>query len=80
MASHIVNRKNQDIPIFGSLKLFMEDSRPYNKTIFSVLESDELLEKTVNIVQEVMEDVQSSGAGFMFTVPIGKKHNLGLIE
>ena len=79
MASLIVRGKNQDIPIFGSLKTLLEDSRPYNKTIFSVVESEKLAEKTANIIQEVMKDAGPS-AGFMFTVPIGKKYDLGLIE
>ena len=70
MASLIVNSENYNIPIFGSLKSIIEDSRPFNKTIFSVLESEKLVEKTVNEIQGVMEDALSPGAGFMFTLPV----------
>lgn len=79
MASLIVSNKNHDIPIFGSLKLLLEDSRPYNKTIFSVIENENLAERTANMIQEVMEDAGPS-AGFMFTVPIGKKYELGSVK
>lgn len=72
MASLINSSEKQNIPIFGRFKSFIEDSKPFNKTIFTVLESEELVEKTVNEIQEVMEDVLSPGTGFMFTVPIGK--------
>ena len=78
MASLIVSSEKQNIPIFGTFKSIIEDSRPFNKTIFSVLESDKLVEKTVNVIKEVMEDVVSPGTGFMFTVPIGKTYTFGL--
>ena len=77
MSGLIVSSEKQNIPIFGAFKSFIEDSRPFNKTIFSVLKSEELVNKTVNEIQEVMEDVLSPGAGFMFTVPIGKTYAFG---
>lgn len=77
MASLIVSSERQHIPIFGTFKSFIEDSRPFNKTVFSVLESEELVKKTVNEIKEVMDDVLSPGAGFMFTVPIGKTYSFG---
>lgn len=77
MASLIVDRKNHHIPIFEAFKSMIEDSRPYNKTIFSVLESEDLVENTINEIQEVMEDVSGPGLGFMFTVPISKAYTLG---
>lgn len=74
MASLIVSSSNQNIPIFGYLKSILDDSLPYNKTIFTVLENDELVEKAVAVVQEVLEDVDSNNKGFMFTIPIGKTY------
>lgn len=77
MASLIVDRKNLHIPIFDTFKSMIEDSRPYNKTIFSVLENQDLVDKTANEIQEVMEDVPGPGLGFMFTVPISNSYTLG---
>lgn len=77
MASLIVSNEKHHIPIFGTFKSFIEDSRPFNKTIFSVLESEDLVERTVNEIQEVMDDVLNPGAGFMFTLPIGKTYTFG---
>ena len=59
------------VPLFGSLKTLMDGARPYNKTIFTVLESEVALEKTVAAVQEVLNDEPCQGLGFMFSVPIG---------
>lgn len=71
MASVIVNNSNRNIPLFGYLKKALEDSLPYNKTIFTVLE-DSLVEKAVALVQDKVEEINSSNVGFMFTIPIGK--------
>lgn len=77
MASAIINGQIEDIPIFGSLKTIIEGSHPFNKTIFTVIESDELVEKVVNGVKEAMADLKRPGAGFMFTVPVSKVYPLG---
>jgi len=45
MASAIVNSENNKISLFSALKSIIENIRPYNKTIFTVLESEELVEK-----------------------------------
>lgn len=78
MGSTIVNNQNTNIPLFGALRMLLEDSHPYSKTIFTVLENEELVEKTVAVVQEVVGDISNSGVGFMFTVPIGKTYQIGL--
>ncbi|WP_243467056.1 hypothetical protein [Acetivibrio straminisolvens] len=80
MASALVNSENNKISLFGALKTLLEAVRPYNKTIFTVLESEELIEKAVNAVQGVIGKVSGTGIGFMFTVPIGKIYPISLSE
>jgi len=46
MGSSIVNNQNKNIPLFGALRMLLEDSHPYSKTIFTVLENEELVEKS----------------------------------
>jgi len=77
MASAIVHGQIEDIPLFGSLKTILEGSLPYNKTIFSVIDNEELLQKTVESVNEVLSDVSGPGVGFMFAVPVVKMFQLG---
>jgi nitrogen regulatory protein P-II 1 len=80
MASAIVNSDKENVPIFGYLKSLLQDAKPYNKTIFTVLESEELVEKAVAVVQKITGHASSSSVGFMFTVPIGKIYPMGLSE
>ena len=74
MASVIVNNSNQSVPLFGYLKKILEDSLPYNKTIFTVLQSDDLVEKAVAVVQDIVDEINSPNVGFMFTIPIGQTY------
>lgn len=81
MGSAIVNNSNnQNFSFFSSLKTLLEDAHPYNKTIFTVLENEELVEKAVAVVQGVIGDISSPGVGFMFTIPIGKTYPMSLSE
>lgn len=75
MGSAIVNSEIRSVPLFGFLKSILDESHPYNKTIFTVIDNEELLQKTVKTVKELMEE--EAGAGFMFTVPIDNIDWLG---
>ena len=72
MGSAIVANNYKSIPLFGSLKNVLSDAHPYNKTIFTVLEDEQAVERAVAVVQEVLGDIDKTGLGFMFSVPIGK--------
>lgn len=75
MASAIVQREMDSIPLFGSLKTLLKGSRPYNKTIFTVIQNEELLNKTVIEIQNLLSKTKT-GAGMMFTVPVGNVYSL----
>ncbi len=77
MASAILESRNRGIPLFGLFESLVDDSRPYNKTIFTVLENQELVKKAVTTVQDIMKDVPQPGAGFMFTIPVGDTYKMG---
>lgn len=80
MANIIVSGENHHISLFGYLKTLMEDTLPYNKTIFTVLENEKLVEKAVAVVQSVIGDVPRPGVGFMFSLPIAKTYPMGLTK
>lgn len=67
---------NSDIPIFGSLKSILNSSRPYNKTVFSVIENEELLNKAIDTISNIVGDISKPGVGLIFSVPISNVHGL----
>ncbi|WP_077369065.1 hypothetical protein [Anaerosalibacter sp. Marseille-P3206] len=60
---------SDDIPLFGSLKMMLNENRPFNKTIFTVL-SSEKVPIAVDCVKRVIGDLNKDGVGIMFTVPV----------
>lgn len=63
-------------PFFGMLRHLLDESRPYNKTIFTVIDNDELLDKAVKSVKNIVEDIHKPGVGMMFTLPVGNVYGM----
>lgn len=71
MGSAISHSNIHDDRIFRSLKTLITDSRPYNKTIFTVIEGEYLTQQAMKKVKEIVGDMNKPGVGLMFTVPVG---------
>lgn len=76
MGSAIYNSGSDNAMLFGTLRAFMDSSRPYNKTIFTVIKDDSLLEAAIQAVKDVLGDMSQPGVGLMFTMPIGQLHGI----
>lgn len=76
MGSAITNSGRGKDPLFGSIRVFLDNSRPYNKTIFTIIDNEELLIKTVEVVKECVGDINRPGVGMMFTVPVGNIYGM----
>jgi nitrogen regulatory protein P-II 1 len=63
---------SQDVPVFAGLQTLMSRSRPRNTTILSVIESREVLQAAIAMVQEVCGDFDAPSTGIMFTVPVNR--------
>lgn len=72
MGSAIANSDNKDIAMFSKFRMLIGDSHPYSKTIFTVLNSEIMVNKAVSVVREVVKDISNPSVGFMFTIPIAK--------
>ena len=70
MGSVITNSGGGREPFFGAIRSFLDNSRPYNKTIFTVIEDEELLLKAVHTVKGIVGDITKPGVGMMFTLPV----------
>ncbi len=60
-----------DIPIFAGFRNLMQESRPGNKTIFTVVEEAKvpLIEEGI---QQICGALDEPGAGILITVPVAK--------
>lgn len=80
MGSAIVSGAQYEVPIFGSLKSFFDREHPYNKTLFTILESDEKLDKAIEAITSVTGNLENPNEGLMFTVPVGRVIGLRKID
>jgi nitrogen regulatory protein PII len=76
MGRAIAHTRNEDIPMFGNLRMMLGDTHPYSKTIFTVLDSKKMVDKAVSVVKKIVSDCTCRGVGLMFTVPIGKVYTM----
>lgn len=67
---------NVDIPIFAGLRKMIEGDKPYNKTIISVIHSEDKMRRVVDSIKEElqMDTVNKKGVGYIFVLPVIECH------
>ena len=63
---------SQEVPVFAGLQRLMSRSRPQNTTILSVIESPEVMDRAIKMVQDVCGDFDTPSTGIIFTVPLSR--------
>jgi len=58
-----------DIPIFAGFRNLLQDSRPGNKTIFSVVPKEKI-EVIVKAVEQIVGDLDEAGNGMLISLPV----------
>lgn len=58
-----------DIPIFAGLRDLIPESRPFNKTILTLVE-DNLVEPLIDAVEDVVGEFTRPGTGIAFVLPV----------
>ena len=67
-----------DLPLMPSLQDLLESSEEvHHRTLLSVVDSQELVDKMVAIVQQVIGNLEDPHTGFLFVVPVIQAYGLG---
>jgi nitrogen regulatory protein P-II 1 len=69
-----------EVPLFASFKEFMKGNKPYNKTIFSVVDSDAKVMRLEELIEKVCGSLSEPGTGILFTVPVDYVRGLRRLE
>jgi len=69
MARILYDKNVDNIPLFGSLKMLIDDKYPFNKTIFVVLD-DELVKPAIEAVKKALGDISKPNVGILFVLPV----------
>ena len=67
----------EDIPIMPSLHDMYQFGEVHHRTLFSVVDSQETVDKMVAIAQQIIGDLDDPHTGFLFVVPVSQTYGLG---
>ncbi len=70
MGSTIVAAEMTNVPLFAALRSSFDRDHPYNKTVFTVVDSEELLLKAMEAIKSVVGELDKPNEGLMFALPI----------
>jgi len=59
-----------DIPIFAGFRNLMQENRPGNKTIFTVIEENKI-QRVIKAIEQICGSLDEPGTGIIATIPIG---------
>ncbi len=62
-----------NLPMFGGfLRTVLDNNRPFNKVIFSVVKDEEVLNDAIAAVENILGDMSKPGVGLMFVMPVDR--------
>ena len=62
-----------NLPMFGGfLRTVLDNNRPFNKVIFSVVKDAEVLNDAIAAVEDILGDMSKPGVGLMFVMPVDR--------
>jgi len=66
-----------DIPLMPSLHNLLEREEVNHRTLLSVIDSQELVDKMIAIAQQIIGNLEDPHTGFLFVVPVIQAYGLG---
>ena len=62
-----------NLPMFGGfLRTVLDNNRPFNKVVFSVVKDEEVLNDAIAAVEDILGDMSKPGVGLMFVMPVDR--------
>jgi nitrogen regulatory protein P-II 1 len=66
-----------DLPLMPSLQDLFSGEEEQNRTLISVVDSQEMVDKIVAIAQDITGDLEKPHTGFLFVVPVIQAYGMG---
>jgi len=60
-----------EVPLFADFKEFMKGNKPYNRTIFSVVDKAATVKRLEKLIERVCGNLEAPGTGILFTLQVG---------
>ena len=66
----------EDIPLIPSLEDLIQQEERLNRTLFTIVDGDEMVEKVVKATQSVIGDLNNPNTGILTVLPVVKVYGL----
>ena len=66
-----------DLPLMPSLEDMFSSEEEQSRTLMSVVDSQEMVDKMVTIAQQIIGDLENPHTGFLFVLPVIQAFGLG---
>ena len=64
--------QRDDVPLMPSLRSLFTSEEDHNRTLFTVIEDDAVLERAVAAAQQIVGDFMQPHTGILFVVPVSR--------
>lgn len=61
---------SEDVPIFAGFRHLFAGSKPFNHTIFTVVNDSATSKRIIELIQDVLSEVPGKAKGIVFVVPV----------
>lgn len=66
------NARRDDLPLIPSIRSVVAGTEEHNRTLFTVLEDDSMLERAIEAAHEIVGDFMDPQTGILFVVPVSR--------
>lgn len=66
------NVRRDDLPLIPSVRTVVAGTEEHNRTLFTVLEDDALLERAIEAAHKIVGDFMDPQTGILFVVPVSR--------
>jgi nitrogen regulatory protein P-II 1 len=70
------NTLRDDIPLIPSIEDLVSDEETLNRTLFTIVDNDAMVEKVVKVTQKIVGDLNLPNTGILCVIPLGKVYGL----
>jgi nitrogen regulatory protein PII len=60
----------EDTPLIPSLSNLFQGGEKHHRTVFSVVDSQEMVNRLIDEAQQIIGDLETAHSGFLFVVPV----------
>ena len=65
-----------DFPLFPSIEQILHNNEEFSRTLFTVLEDQDLVDQVVQVTQSVVGDLSQPDTGMLLVLPISQAYGL----